>query len=110
MRITCTILTTVFASISLLALANKPRGIVAHDLPERDSTVVVSKTINRWVDSLDNRNFSDDMEEFKEDVKQFGENVRQGAKEFGKEVKEGVETYTPEVKKLLESVGGYFER
>ena len=66
---------------------------------EKPDTTVVEKTIDRWVDSLNTRKFSEDTEKLKEDVKEFGDKT-----------KKSIERHTPKVKKLMKEIGDYLKR
>lgn len=66
---------------------------------EKLDTTVVEKTIDRWVDSLNTRKFSEDTEKLKEDVKGFGDKT-----------KRSIERHTPKVKKLFKEIGDYLKR
>lgn len=66
---------------------------------EKPDTTIVEKTIDRWVDSLNTRKFSEDTEKLKEDVKEFGDKT-----------KKSIERHTPKVKKLMKEIGDYLKR
>lgn len=69
------------------------------NVKEQSDTTVVEKTINRWVDSLNKRKFSEDTEKLKEDVKEFGDKT-----------KKSIERHTPKVKELMKEFGDYLRR
>ena len=66
---------------------------------QQDTITNKHTILDDWSESLDKRNFSEDREEIKEDVKEFGEEVKQTVKE-----------YTPEVENFMKSLGDYFKR
>lgn len=65
----------------------------------QSDTTYVEKTIDRWVDSLSTRKFSDDSKKIKEDVKDLVDKT-----------KKTIEKHTPEVKRMFKSIGDYFKR
>lgn len=64
--------------------------------PKKENT---QATIDKWVKDLNSRNFSDDMDKFKE-----------GVKETTQKAKDSIQKYTPEVKRLFKSFGDYLKR
>lgn len=66
------------------------------NLPKKENT---QTTIDKWVKDLNTRNFSDDMDKFKE-----------GVKETTQKAKDSIQKYTPEVKRLFKSFGDYLKR
>ena len=66
------------------------------NLPKKENT---QSTIDKWVKDLNTRNFSDDMDKFKE-----------GVKETTQKAKDSIQKYTPEVKRLFKSFGDYLKR
>lgn len=66
------------------------------NLPKNENT---QSTIDKWVKDLNTRNFSDDMDKFKE-----------GVKETTQKAKDSIQKYTPEVKRLFKSFGDYLKR
>ena len=68
------------------------------DKPQQDTTTV-TKTIDKWTDSLSKRDFSKDVESFKD-----------GVKDVAEKTKDAIETHTPSVKKLFKSLGEYLKR
>lgn len=69
------------------------------NVKEPPDTTVVEKTIDRWIDSLNTRKFSEDTEKLKEDVKELGDKT-----------KKSIERHTPKVKKLFKEIGDYLKR
>jgi hypothetical protein len=76
-------------------------GCISHNgenISESDSTAV-----QRWVtelrDSLNNRNFSEDMA-----------TLRVKAEQLGNKTKEIIEGHTPVVKELIQSIADYLKR
>lgn len=61
---------------------------------KRDTTI-----IDRCIISLNKRNFSDDMETFKEEVKETTDKAR-----------DSIQKTIPEVKRLMRSFGDYLKR
>ena len=55
--------------------------------------------VDKWVVDLNKRNFSDDIDSFKESVK-----------ETTRKAKDSIQKYTPEVKRLVRSFGDYLKR
>ena len=76
-------------------------GFVCLAQPKREKpdTTIVEKTIDRWVDSLNTRKFSEDTEKLKEDVKEFADKT-----------KKSIEKNTPKVKELMKEIGDYLRR
>lgn len=66
------------------------------NLPKKENT---QTTIDKWVKDLNTRNFSDDIDKFKEEVK-----------ETTQKAKDSIQKYTPEVKRLFKSFGDYLKR
>ena len=66
---------------------------------QKQETTNDKSVLERMSESLDTRNFSDDMQSLKDGVKKVADKT-----------KEKVEEYTPEVKQLMQSVGEYFKR
>lgn len=69
------------------------------NVKEQSDTTFVEKTIDRWVDSLNTRKFSEDTEKLKEDVKEFADKT-----------KKSIEKNTPKVKELMKEIGDYLRR
>lgn len=69
------------------------------NVKEQSDTTVVEKKLNEWSDSLNNRDFSKDVESFKKEVKDFGDKT-----------KKTIEKHTPEVKRMFKSLGDYLKR
>lgn len=68
------------------------------DKPQQDTTTV-TKTIDKWTDSLSKRDFSKDME-----------SVGNSIKDAAEKTKETIDKHTPSVKKLFKSLGEYLKR
>ena len=66
--------------------------------PESDSTVV-QRRVAELRDSLNNRNFSEDMTK-----------LRVKAEQLGNKTKEVIEGHTPVVKELMQSIADYLKR
>ena len=66
---------------------------------ENPDTATIEKTIDRWVDSLNTRKFSEDSEKLKEDIKGLGIKTK-------KSIKRNV----PKVKKLFKEIEDYLRR
>ena len=66
---------------------------------EKPDTTTVEKTIDRWVDSLNTRKFSEDSEKLKEDIKGLGIKT-----------KKSIERNVPKVKKLFKEIEDYLRR
>ena len=76
-------------------------GQVVHNgviVSESDSTVV-QRRVAELRDSLNNRNFSDDMTK-----------LRVKAEQLGNKTKEVIEEHTPVVKELMQSIADYLKR
>lgn len=82
-------------SVSAIACDNtqEPKKI------KQDSLSNKHTILDDWAESLDKRKFSEDSEELKQEVKEFGDDVRKT-----------VEEYTPEVENFMKSLGEYFKR
>ena len=73
--------------------------VEAQQETQKQATTEDKSVLERMSESLDNRNFSDDMQA-----------LREGVKKAADKTTEKVEEYTPEVKQLMQSVGEYFKR
>ena len=76
-------------------------GQVVHNgviVPESDSTAV-QRRVAELRDSLNNRNFSEDMA-----------TLRVKAEQLGIKTKETIEEHTPVVKELIQSIADYLKR
>lgn len=62
-------------------------------------TETKQSVFDKWTKDLNKRNFSDDIDKFKEEVK-----------ETTQKAKDSIQKYTPEVKRLFKSFGDYLKR
>ena len=94
MKRTITLFAFMFFSLSLF-------GCVSHNgenVSASDSTAV-QRRIAEFRDSLNNRNFSEDMAI-----------LRVNAEQLGNKTKEVIEGHTPMVKELMQSIADYLKR
>jgi archaellum component FlaC len=92
--------TILFAACVMLApQAYGQKKKVEAKQEQKQETTNDKSVLERMSESLDNRNFSDDMQSLKDGVKKVADKT-----------KEKVEEYTPEVKQFMQSVGEYFKR
>jgi hypothetical protein len=76
-------------------------GCISHNgenVSESDSTAV-QRRVAELRDSLNNRNFSEDMA-----------TLRVKAEQLGNKTKEAIEEHTPVVKELMQSIADYLKR
>lgn len=71
----------------------------SHIKNEKQDTTSVGNTIDRWINSLNTRKFSEDNETLKEDVK-----------EFGIKSKKYIEGFILKMKKLFKEIVDYLKR
>ena len=71
----------------------------SHIKNEKQDTTSVGNTIDLWIDSLNTRNFSEDSETLKEDVK-----------ELGIKSKKYIEGFISKMKKLFNEIADYLKR
>ncbi|MBQ2027288.1 MAG: hypothetical protein II214_05260 [Alistipes sp.] len=91
-----TIILFVFMLFSLPAFGRTPHN---REIISKSDSTAVQKRVAELRDSLNNRNFSEDMDKLK--VK---------AEQFGNKTKEVIEGHTPVVKELMQSVADYLKR
>ena len=94
MKRTITLFAFMFFSLSLF-------GCISHNgenVSESDSTAV-QRMVVELRDSLNNRNFSEDMA-----------SLRVNTEQLGNKTKEVIEGHTPMVKELIQSIADYIKR
>lgn len=89
--ITLILLVFVFILISCNRSSGQP---MYQEQTKRDTTI-----IDRCISSLNKRNFSDDMETLREEVKETTDKAR-----------DSIQKTIPEVKRLMKSFGDYLKR
>lgn len=66
---------------------------------EKTDSTAVEKTLNRWTNSLNKRDFSKDME-----------SVGNSLQDAANKTKESIDQHAPEVNKFFKSLGEYLKR
>ena len=90
----CLLICLIFYCLCFCTFARPQENIKRHS-----DTITVEKTIDRWVDSLNRRNFSEDIEKLQENVKDFTDKT-----------KKSIERNIPKVKKLFKELRDYLKR
>lgn len=94
MKRTITLFAFMFFSLSLFGCIS----LNGENVSESDSTAV-QRRVAELRDSLNNRNFSEDMA-----------TLRVKAEQLGNKTKEAIEEHTPVVKELMQSIADYLKR